>query len=120
MVVKSESESEAMSSRNSVVSKKRLLDGFSEESEPKPEATLKFLRGEVEARLPKFRRLWRRRFGRCLQICFGASTFVLGGVLVHRCEVRVGGDVTSKRRLLDRFSEELEPEPEATLKFVRG
>ena len=35
-------------------------------------------------------------------------------------ELEVGGDVTSKRRLLGRFSEELELEPEATLKFLRG
>ena len=50
----------------------------------------------------------------------GASRFVFGGALVHGHGVRVGGDVTSKRRLLDRFSEELELEQEAKLKFLRG
>ena len=51
---------------------------------------------------------------------FGASTFVFGGALVYGYGARVEGDVTSKWRLLDRFSEELELEPNAMRKFLKG
>ena len=57
-----ESESEAMSPPRGA--------SQTDFEESEPEATLKFLRGEVEARLPKFRRLWRSRFERRLQVCF--------------------------------------------------
>ena len=98
----------------------RLSDRFFEESEPEPEATLKFLRGEAEARLPKFHRLWRRCFGRRLLICFWSLHICFQRLHSYGVRVGVGGDVTSRMRLWERFSEELKPEPEAMLKFLRG